>query len=57
VPHTTSHDLTRTPPRLYDTEANADIYDFELDKEAMEKLDALDEGKKGACSWNPVDAA
>ncbi|KAI5479680.1 aldo-keto reductase [Pseudohyphozyma bogoriensis] len=40
-----------TPSRIVD---NAAVYDFELDDEAMAKLDALDEGAKGACSWNPV---
>ncbi|KAG6847215.1 hypothetical protein H0H93_009470, partial [Arthromyces matolae] len=35
--------------------SNADIYDFELSDTAMEKLDALDRGAKGAISWNPVD--
>jgi diketogulonate reductase-like aldo/keto reductase len=36
--------------------SNADLYDFELSKEDMEALDGLDEGAKGACSWNPVDS-
>lgn len=40
-----------------DTEENADIFDFELNKEHMDTLDALDKGAAGACSWNPVDAA
>ena len=42
-----------TPSRIKE---NADVYDFELSKEHMKKLDALDRGKNGACSWNPVDA-
>lgn len=36
--------------------SNANVYDFELDQEDMKALDGLDEGKKGACTWNPVDA-
>jgi len=35
--------------------ANADVYDFELDEEDMKRLDALDRGKEGAVTWNPVD--
>jgi diketogulonate reductase-like aldo/keto reductase len=35
---------------------NANLYDFELSDEDMQKLDALDKGKDGAISWNPVDA-
>jgi diketogulonate reductase-like aldo/keto reductase len=34
-----------TPSRIV---GNADIYDFELDKDDMAKLDALDQGAKGA---------
>lgn len=41
-----------TPSRI---RSNADLYDFSLDEEDMEKLDALDKGKSGAISWNPVD--
>ncbi|POY72576.1 hypothetical protein BMF94_4403 [Rhodotorula taiwanensis] len=41
-----------TPGRI---QANADLFDFELDTSDMKELDALDEGKKGAISWNPVD--
>ncbi|KAF8513844.1 NADP-dependent oxidoreductase domain-containing protein [Hysterangium stoloniferum] len=37
--------------------SNADVYDFELDNGDMEAIDALDQGKAGAISWNPVDAA
>lgn len=36
--------------------SNADVYDFQLNDEQMKSLDALDEGKAGSCSWNPVDA-
>lgn len=36
--------------------SNADLYDFEISAEDMAKIDALDQGKKGAISWNPVDA-
>jgi len=34
-----------TPSRI---EGNADVYDFELSDEEMKKLDALDQGAKGA---------
>lgn len=36
--------------------SNADLYDFEIAAEDMARLDALDQGKDGAISWNPVDA-
>jgi len=36
--------------------SNVDIFDFELSDKDMAKLDALDKGKAGAISWNPVDA-
>jgi len=42
-----------TPSRIH---SNANLYDFELSEEDMQKLDALDRGKAGAISWNPVDA-
>lgn len=42
-----------TPDRI---RSNADVYNFELDEEDMAKLDSLDEGAEGACSWNPVEA-
>ena len=42
-----------TPARIH---SNTELYDFELSDEDMQKLDALDEGKDGAISWNPVDA-
>ncbi|PPQ87488.1 hypothetical protein CVT25_008224 [Psilocybe cyanescens] len=35
--------------------SNVDIFGFELDDKDMQTLDALDRGKKGAVSWNPVD--
>lgn len=37
------------------TEENADIFNFELNKEQMDTLNGLDQGKAGAWSWNPVD--
>ncbi|KAF8813836.1 Aldo/keto reductase [Phlegmacium glaucopus] len=42
-----------TPSRIH---SNANLYDFELTEDDMRKLDALDRGKAGAISWNPVDA-
>ncbi|CAE6392669.1 unnamed protein product [Rhizoctonia solani] len=36
---------------------NADVFKFELSSEDMGVLDALDEGSRGAISWNPVNAA
>ena len=36
---------------------NAQVYDFELSDEEMEKIDVLDKGAPGALSWNPVNAA
>ncbi|KAJ3514112.1 hypothetical protein NLJ89_g2565 [Agrocybe chaxingu] len=42
-----------TPSRIH---SNAQVYDFELAEEAVKELDALDRGKQGAISWNPVDA-
>ncbi|GAA5865735.1 hypothetical protein JCM3774_004984 [Rhodotorula dairenensis] len=41
-----------TPGRI---QANADLENFELDPIDMQDLDALDEGARGAISWNPVD--
>ncbi|EPQ57634.1 Aldo/keto reductase [Gloeophyllum trabeum ATCC 11539] len=35
--------------------SNAQIFDFELSEDDMEKLNALDRGKAGSISWNPVD--
>ncbi|KAF8598762.1 Aldo/keto reductase [Ceratobasidium sp. AG-I] len=37
--------------------SNADVYGFELSRDDMAALDALDEGSDGAISWNPVNAA
>ncbi|KAI0068700.1 Aldo/keto reductase [Artomyces pyxidatus] len=36
--------------------SNAKVFDFEISKEDMQELDALDKGKAGAVTWNPVDA-
>ncbi|EIW51597.1 Aldo/keto reductase [Trametes versicolor FP-101664 SS1] len=35
--------------------SNADVFDFEIDAEDMASIDALDRGKAGAITWNPVD--
>jgi len=35
---------------------NADVFGFELSAQDMASLDALDQGSKGAISWNPVNA-
>lgn len=37
--------------------ANADVYHFELLEDEMAAIEALDRGKAGAVTWNPVDAA
>lgn len=42
-----------TPSRI---RSNAEVYNFELDEGDMRALDALDRGKDGAVSWNPIDA-
>ncbi|KAF8904437.1 NADP-dependent oxidoreductase domain-containing protein [Gymnopilus junonius] len=42
-----------TPSRI---RSNAEVYDFELNEDDMQKLDSLDRGKNGAISWNPVEA-
>ncbi|KAF8305070.1 Aldo/keto reductase [Clavulina sp. PMI_390] len=36
--------------------ANADVYGFELSLDEMEAIDALDKGKAGSITWNPIDA-
>ncbi|KAH7904296.1 NADP-dependent oxidoreductase domain-containing protein [Hygrophoropsis aurantiaca] len=36
--------------------SNGQVYDFDIASEDMAKLDALDRGKAGAVTWNPVDA-
>jgi hypothetical protein len=41
-----------TPARI---RSNAQVYDFALDDEDMAALDALDRGKEGAVTWNPVE--
>ncbi|KAH7921348.1 Aldo/keto reductase [Leucogyrophana mollusca] len=35
--------------------SNGQVYDFEIAAADMAKLDALDRGKSGAVTWNPVD--
>ena len=42
-----------TPSRIH---SNANLYDFELTEDDIQKLDALDRGKAGAIDWNPVDS-
>jgi diketogulonate reductase-like aldo/keto reductase len=42
-----------TPSRI---RSNAEVYDFELGEEDIQKLDALDRGSDGAVGWNPVNA-
>lgn len=42
-----------TESRIY---SNANVYDFVLDDADMSRLNALDEGDKGAVTWNPVNA-
>ena len=42
-----------TPSRI---RSNANLYDFELTEDDIQKLDALDRGKAGAIDWNPVDS-
>ena len=36
--------------------SNAEVYDFEISPEDMAAIDALDRGKEGSVTWNPVDA-
>jgi len=40
------------PARIH---TNADLYNFALDDEDMQRLHEADQGKDGAISWNPVD--
>lgn len=35
--------------------SNAAVYDFELSAEDIAAIDALDKGKEGTITWNPVD--
>ncbi|KAI0769628.1 Aldo/keto reductase [Trametes elegans] len=42
-----------TPTRIH---SNTKLYDFSLDVDDMRLLTALDKGKDGAITWNPVDA-
>jgi len=35
--------------------SNAQVFDFELDRDDMDALEALDRGADGAVTWNPVD--
>ena len=34
---------------------NVEVYDFEISEEDMKLLNALDRGKEGTITWNPVD--
>jgi len=43
-----------TPSRIW---SNCNLYDFELDDDDMQRLDALDQGDNGSISWNPIYAA
>ncbi|KAI8975823.1 Aldo/keto reductase [Trametes punicea] len=36
--------------------SNANVFDFEISDEDMAAVNALDRGKDGAITWNPVDA-
>ncbi|KAI0268204.1 Aldo/keto reductase [Gloeopeniophorella convolvens] len=45
-------------PKSQDPErvrSNANVYDFEISREDIQRLDDLDRGKAGAVTWNPVD--
>lgn len=44
---------SENPERI---KANADVYGFELSAEEVAAIDALDKGKEGAITWNPIDA-
>ncbi|KDQ14807.1 hypothetical protein BOTBODRAFT_32161 [Botryobasidium botryosum FD-172 SS1] len=43
---------SNTPSRII---SNTDVYDFELDEEDIAALDALEKGKDGSVTWDPVD--
>ena len=34
---------------------NIDVFDFEMNREDVQRLDELDRGKDGAVTWNPID--
>jgi len=36
--------------------SNIDVFDFEMSREDVQRLDELDCGKDGAVTWNPIDA-
>ncbi|KAI0766859.1 Aldo/keto reductase [Trametes elegans] len=36
--------------------SNVDVFDFEINEEDLATINALDRGKDGAITWNPVDA-
>jgi diketogulonate reductase-like aldo/keto reductase len=40
----------------YRVVSNAQVFDFQLEEDDMDKIAALDEGDKGAVSWNPIHA-
>ncbi|OJT02493.1 hypothetical protein TRAPUB_6965 [Trametes pubescens] len=46
-------EIAKKPARVI---SNANIFDFEISAEDMEAINALDRGKDGAVTWNPVDA-
>ncbi|KAG1745123.1 uncharacterized protein EDB91DRAFT_1033998, partial [Suillus paluster] len=35
--------------------SNSQVFDWNIELTDMAKLDALDRGKEGAVTWNPVD--
>jgi diketogulonate reductase-like aldo/keto reductase len=35
--------------------SNIDVFNFEISREDIERLDELNRGKEGAVTWNPVD--
>ena len=35
--------------------SNIDVFNFEISREDVTRLDELDRGKEGAVTWNPVD--